>query len=66
MDELRLYVWPECAPDYTHGLAFAIATSEDEAVEMITQRMGWDPEEWGPLEMHPVDSPIGFGESGGA
>jgi len=35
---LKLYVWEGFQPDYSDGLAFAIAESEAEAKEMIMQK----------------------------
>lgn len=51
--KLRLYIWPNFAPDYTGGLAFAIAESEEEAKEMIEKKSGYHykPTAWGKVEV---------------
>lgn len=63
----QLYVWNEFNPDYTDGLAFAIARSEEEAKGMIAEEMGFTPREraWGALSIHPLNKPVAFAVSGG-
>ena len=47
--EKRLYIWHEFAPDYKHGLAVAIASSEAEARRLVVKHLGLRPDDWGPL-----------------
>jgi len=47
--EKRLYIWHEFAPDYRHGLAVAIASSEAEARRLVVERLRFSPDDWGPL-----------------
>jgi hypothetical protein len=61
---LSLYVWTEFAPDYTDGLAFAIAEDETQARSLV-QRTGLDPHDWGILQVLPLDAPAAFAVSGG-
>ena len=49
--ELKLFVWTRFSPDYTGGLAFAIAESEYEAREMIIKTRGYNPSDWGSLKI---------------
>jgi len=54
--EHRLYIWHEFAPDYRHGLAVAIASSEAEARRLVVEHLRFDPDDWGPLTTHALDS----------
>jgi hypothetical protein len=65
MNELALYLWEKFAPDYTTGLAFAIAKNEAQARELIIAALGTDPHEWGPCEVFPLDKPIASAVYGG-
>jgi hypothetical protein len=47
--EKRLYIWRKFAPDYKHGLAVAIASSEGEARRLVVKHLGLRPDDWGPL-----------------
>lgn len=72
---LKLFVWPEFQPDYSKGLAFAIAESEEEAKNLIYEQTDIEYEEgsefypeypiWGVMEVHPIEK-IAFGIPGGA
>lgn len=63
--ELRLFVFSGFAPDYTDGLAFAIARDETEARGLIAESYGSEPYTWGDLTVHPVSEPIAFAVCGG-
>ena len=63
--ELRLYVWTEFSPNYTDGLAFAIAESENEARELVETKRGYDVCEWGKLEVKSI-SKCGYSVYGGS
>lgn len=39
---MKLYIWHDVYTDYTSGIAFAIASSEEEAIDMICQ--AWERE----------------------
>jgi len=62
---LALYVWTGFSPDYTDGLAFAIAHNEGEARRLVVEAMGFDTSTWGTLEVLPLDQPTAFAVSGG-
>ena len=67
MPTLQLYVWEEFMPDWTGGLAVAIASSEEEArAQVILQQGGYPPSDWGLLSIHPINTPIAFAVSGGS
>ena len=40
MQELKLYVWHETLVDYTAGVMFALASSKEEAAEVILREEG--------------------------
>ena len=61
---LKLYVWDDFNPDWTSGLAFAIATSEKEAKELILKER-YDPTDWGTLTVHSLSKKIARSVSGG-
>lgn len=50
-----LYIWREFAPDYKHGLAVAIASSEAEARRLVVKHLGLRPDDWGPLTTCTLD-----------
>ncbi len=39
MEKLKLYIWQDVLCDYTPGIAFAMASSEDEARQQIRERL---------------------------
>lgn len=47
----RVYIWREFAPAYRSGLAFAIARTEHEARGLVIDLLGYEPMEWGPVEI---------------
>lgn len=66
--ELFLFVWDEFCPDYTDGLAVAIAETVEQAEELIRQSRNsefeaYDP--WGPVQKFSVTEPIAFWVNGG-
>lgn len=63
-NKLKLYVWPEFCPDYRDGLAFAIAETLEEALEMLKKEVG-DFGDYGPVTEHDIDK-IAYGVSGGS
>lgn len=63
--ELKLFVFEEFCPDYTNGLAFAIAEDEIEARKMIEGERGFAVYDWGEVTMHPLTEKIARSVSGG-
>lgn len=64
--KLKLYVWTGFCPDYTDGLAFAIAESEEKArklVEPDADRRAFIT--WGTLEVFGLNEPRAFAVWGG-
>ena len=65
--KLQLYVWKGFAPDYTDGLAFAIAKDEVEAREIIVRELSdYSVVVWGELSIHPLNKSFGKAVLGGA
>lgn len=64
-NKLKLYVWNNFNPDYTSGLAFAVAASEQEARELVVKRNEREPYQWGDLTVLDI-APVAFCVSGGA
>ena len=54
MVKLRLFVWNDFCPDYTSGLAFAIARDEKDARKLIEREQGFTISEWGDLRVYPL------------
>ena len=53
--ELKLFVWTGFSPDYTDGLAFAIAEDAAEAMKLVEENRGFEVCEWGKLAIYPLD-----------
>ena len=66
MSELKLFVWTDFAPDYTGGLAFAIARDEIEARKLIVKENGDGVGSWGTLEIRPLNKKVARLVTGGA
>ena len=66
MTKLKLFVWTGFSPDYTDGLAFAIAKTEKQAREAIIEKCGWDPSNWGVLEIRKLEDPCAYFVYGGS
>jgi hypothetical protein len=64
-NRLRLYVWEGFCPDYTGGLAFAIAEDETTARKLVEKRRGSPVYEWGTLRIYPLTKRIARCVSGG-
>lgn len=67
---LKLYVWHGFGTDYTDGLAFAIASSEEEAKQLVLEYVDlnsdvFDDDEWGELTVHSLSTPIAGAVFGG-
>lgn len=63
---MRLFVWTEFCPDYTDGLAFAIAENIEQAQKMVTEAKGYAPFDWGTVQEFPVTEARSFCVSGGS
>lgn len=57
---LKLYIWTNYSPDYTSGLAFAIAESENDARKLVETERGYTIREhqWGNLEVRVLNEPV--------
>lgn len=64
-DHMRLFVWEGFCPDYTDGLAFAIARNIEEAKKLVIESKGYTPFDWGTVREFPVTEPRAFCVSGG-
>ena len=64
--QLKLFVWTNFEPDYTGGLAFAIAKDEFEASKLIEKQHGYPPYLWGNMKIYTLNKKIAFSVSGGA
>ena len=63
---MKLFVWSGFSPDYTNGLAFAIAKDESDARQQVIKEMGYEPHTWGTLSTHRVDRRVAKAVSGGS
>lgn len=62
---MKLFVWTGFSPDYTDGLAFAIAANLADAIALVIEHHGYNPSDWGTLEILPLDTPVSRSISGG-
>lgn len=63
--ELKLFVWEGFCPDYTSGLAFAVAKDENAARKAIIKTRGYEPSTWGTLHVHKLGIRVAYSVSGG-
>jgi len=63
--KLKLFVWTEFCPDWTSGLAFAIAKDETEARRLVIEAYDCEPSDWGKLEIRPLNKKTAECVSGG-
>ena len=63
---MKLYVWYRFDPDWSDGLAFAIANSLEEAKGLILSDREGSTHEWGPYSVHDLDKPCAYSVSGGS
>lgn len=63
--KLKLFVWTNFCPDWTGGLAVALAENLEQAQEMIA---GKQPHiyTWGDLTVYELDQPMSESVSGGS
>jgi hypothetical protein len=64
--KLKLFVWDDFNPDYSSGLAFAIAETEEEAKELVEKERGRSAYEWGCVKVFPIDEKVAFSVGGGS
>jgi len=63
---LKLFIWTDFCPDYTGGLAFAIAKDEADARTLIEKTRGYAVHDWGTLEIKPLSRRIARSVNGGS
>ena len=64
---LKLFVWDDWCPDYSSGVAFAIAESEQQAREMVMEKHGIDPKaelRWGEVKTYKLTDKVVFAREG--
>ncbi len=68
MQKLRLFVWNKFSPDYTDGLAFAIAPTIQEAKRLVAESLGYEPSDyaWGECSEYPANKPFAAACVGGS
>jgi len=64
--ELKLFIWTNFSPDYSGGLAFAIAENETAARKAIEKDRGYSVYDWGDLEIRRIDWRVARSVSGGS
>ncbi len=62
---MKLFVWRNFSPDYTSGLAIAIAKNETEARQLIETERGYHVYEWGDLTVYPLTRKMAVSVVGG-
>jgi len=62
---MRLYVWTNYCPDYTGGLAFAIAENLEQAMMLVEKERGCKVYDWGTLRKFSLKASRAFCVSGG-
>ena len=65
MVKLKLFIWTGFCPDWSSGLAFAIAKDETEAKKLIIKERGMEVYRWGDLEIRPLLRRVARCVSGG-
>lgn len=64
--KLKLFVWTGFSPDWTPGLAFAIAPDETTARKLVIKsHFGIEPSEWGDAKVYRLNARRAFCVSGG-
>lgn len=65
-NRLKLFIWTGFSPDYSSGLAFAIAKDEMEAKILVEEKRGCEIYDWGTLEIRPINRRVARSVSGGS
>jgi len=55
---MKLYVWDAFSPDWSDGLAFALADSEEDAKQMIEEFKGRPVDEWGTVKVYDLTEKV--------
>lgn len=63
---MKLFVYTDFCPDYSSGLAVALAHTEDEARKQIEAYRGYKVYDWGTLAVFPVSRKMAQCVSGGS
>lgn len=63
--DLKLFVWTGFSPDYSGGLAFAIAEDAVQAMKLVEDDRGFEVYTWGDLTIHELNTPFAKCVSGG-
>ena len=65
MKNAKLFIWTNFATDYSGGLAFAVAKDVEQARAMVVEDCGYDPSDWGDLEIRDPNVKVVRHVSGG-
>ena len=65
MNKLKLFVWTGFCPDWSDGLAFAIAENIQQAKKLVEEKRGFEIYDWGDLEIKELNIPFAMSVSGG-
>ena len=63
--KLKLYIWKDFSPDYSGGLAIAIAHTGGDARLLVEKERGYEVYNWGKLEIRPLTLRVARSVSGG-
>ena len=63
--KLKLYVWTDFCPDWSGGLAVAIARTEEEARKQVIKAY-FNVSDWGTLTVYPLTRRMAAAVSGGS
>ena len=58
--QLKLYVWEEFEPDYSSGLAVAVATDVRAAKQQVEYIRGYPVSHWGSVKVYSLNKPRAF------
>jgi len=61
----KLFIWTGFCPDYTSGMAFAIAKDESQARALVEKQRGYEVYQWGELEVKSATVAIARSVNGG-
>jgi len=64
--KLKLFIWTDFEPNYSGGLAFAIAKDEADAKKLIREEHGFEIRDWGTLEIRSLCYRFAQSVGGGA
>ncbi len=64
-NKFKLFVWTDFCPDYTSGMAVALAHDETKARKLVVKEYSGEPYQWGELHIYPVTKTFAQCISGG-